>query len=239
MTDVPTSVSRFHEAMRAALLGEIGPAELEQRAGGPSSSRSRLGLVVRMVHAGHRSLIERAYPATRRAAAGAFDDAVRTHLARLRGSERDYPALALGFPDALEQTWADPRCVELADWEESLHRLRVVGAPTPHTCERGPVLARQYTFDAPRCAAALRTDEGDEARSPADWPEAMTFVLLHRDPDRGRPMWFAPSAHHLAALAVARGEMSPTAAAAAMGATALRDAHDDLVARGVLRGVSR
>lgn len=206
----------FFDAMRGALRGALAPADVEARCG-PASSTDRLALVLRMVRAGRWRLLESIYVATRRAcaieAADRWEAAGRRLLANENGLEPDYPAIALGLPEALEAVGADGWVVEVADFEESIHRLRVVGAPPAAGRLRGPVIVRSYTADVPGWWRAAREASVDAA--PRREP---TLVMIYRGPAL-RPRWHRPSAPQLGALALAMGEAR----------------EDDLLAGGVTR----
>ena len=111
------------------------------------------------------------------------------------GAEADYAALALGFPETLRARETPAWVVEVADWEEALHRLRVVGAPAPRGAVKGPAIVRRYTFDVPGWVRDAR--QGERPLEPAPAP---TTVLLHRAPASGRPRWLFPGAAELAGL---------------------------------------
>ena len=221
-------LSAFFDAMRGALRGELDAAELEARCG-PSSDRARLARVVRMVHAGRARILRELYVATRHALGEQrFDAALRAHLGRERGAEADYAALALGFPETLRARETPAWVVEVADWEEALHRLRVVGAPAPRGAVKGPAIVRRYTFDVPGWVRDAR--QGERPLEPAPAP---TTVLLHRAPASGRPRWLFPGAAERAALADGWGELD-AAAREAIGPAILEAGRATLRRRGLL-----
>jgi len=223
-------LAAYFDAMGAALRSEIEPAEVEARCG-PSSSTERLGLVLRMVQAGRRKLLCEIYAASRRAVGDAlFEAAVRVHLLAEAGGEADYAAIALDFPRRLADAGAPAWALEVADWEESRHRLRVVGAPEVRGRLRGPTFVKCYGFDVPRWVRAARED------GPVDDPTPETALyVLHRDADDGPVRWFAPSAAHVAAIAEAMGDADEDAlVASGVPRDALAAARVDLVERGVI-----
>ncbi len=225
----PSDLSAFFSAMRRGLDGRLDAADVVEQCGG-GSRVDRLDLVLRMVWAARRNLLRNAFAATAVAADAlgepCFDAAVDAHLAAEAGAERDFPRIALGFSETVAANARDPRVAEVADWEECLHRLSVVGAP-PAVGDVVPCFVRQYTFDVPTFTAAARRDP--DAPLPG---AAATFALLHRMPDASAVRRFQPSIAHLAALAVARGELSEDAAPVVP--AALAAAREDLIARGVL-----
>ncbi|MEZ4340429.1 MAG: hypothetical protein R3B82_27735 [Sandaracinaceae bacterium] len=226
------ALGTFFGAMRAALAGEIDATEIEARCG-PSSATDRLDLVLRMVHAGRRRLLDGVYAATRvacdREGDDVFERAVRAHLEGEAGAQKDYATIALGLPAMLEAVGAPAFALEVADWEESLHRLRVVGAPAPRGRLRGPVITRAYTADVPAWARRAREDGAVPLPTPAS-----TLVVLHRD-DEARVRWLHPTAALLGALAEAAGDATADDLhAAGLTERALEEARADLRRRGLL-----
>jgi len=187
----------------------------------------RLDLVLRMVAAGRRKILDACYVATRYASSLTgldFDAAVHAHLEEDAGREGDYARLPLGFSARLDVAWVR----EIADWEESLHRMHVTDAPAPRGRLRAPAILVAYTVDAPSFVRAARSERAPPV------PEARpTRVLLHR---ASKVRWFEPGVPEIAALAEAQGDATEAQLVASGVPLEVLDAgRRSLASRGLLR----
>ncbi len=231
MSSPPPGLTRFFDAVVPILRGDA-PASAARaiEPGYSAHDVARLAMFGGMVRRQRALLLEKVFRATCAAwaleAPEGFEEAVAAHLADEGGAEPDYPSIALGFADRVASA-APSWVAEVADWEECLHRLRVVGAPPVDPGLRGPVLARAYSFDVPAWTKAAR--RGVVARPTA----SPTPVLAFRDREETLRR-LRPGPGHVAALAVARGEATPEALASVVPAEAIATAAAELTELGLL-----
>lgn len=231
MSAAPPSLARFFDAVVPVLRGDARAASLRDLDADLSArDERRLDMQRGMIRASRRRLLESAYAATGEACAlegVELSLLVDEHLRDEAGAEPDYASIALGFAARFEGR-APGWVVEVADWEECLHRLRVVGAPPIDPGFGAPVIVRAYSFDAPRWTKAAR---GGLVSRPTPAP---TPVLAFRDEREVRRLTAGPG--HVAAVALTRGDATRAELVAAVGDETLTSAHRELVQLGLLEG---